>query len=84
MWRWNVVILFSGNLLSQAGELLKVGLHTTDIVRGYKIGLELTLRYLDELVSFHCERFFFYFVGLDEIEKVVSSVFSKKQFGIET
>ena len=61
MWRWNLVILFSGNLLSQAGELLKVGLHTTDIVRGYKIGLELTLRYLDELVSFRCESFYFLF-----------------------
>lgn len=36
----NVVTLFAGELLNHAEELLKQGIHASDVVRGYEIGIE--------------------------------------------
>ena len=43
----NMVIVFAGELLRKAEELLRLGLKTTDIVQGYERAQQEALRCLD-------------------------------------
>ena len=46
----NLVITFAGELLTQAEELLRLGVHPSEIVEGYKRASEAAYRMLDDLV----------------------------------
>ena len=46
----NLTVTFAGNLLKLAAELLGEGLHTSEIVSGYKTAADYTLAALPKLV----------------------------------
>eukprot|EP00916_Digyalum_oweni_P004824 GHVL01008653.1.p1 GENE.GHVL01008653.1~~GHVL01008653.1.p1 ORF type:complete len:546 (+),score=96.77 GHVL01008653.1:52-1689(+) len=74
----NSVIMLAGELLTQAEHLIKMGLHTADIIRGYEIASKLSLEYLRDCVSWTANM-----RKLEDIEKAVSSVVSAKQYGLQ-
>lgn len=47
----NFVVCFSGALLAEAGKLLRMGLHPSDIIRGYTLAGQKALEILDTLVE---------------------------------
>ncbi|KAK9471774.1 chaperonin Cpn60/TCP-1 family [Dipodascopsis tothii] len=46
----NLVIILAGELLNQAEGLLRIGLHTADIIQGYELAQKYALEVLPELV----------------------------------
>lgn len=48
----NYVIALAGSLLNEAGKLIKMGLHPSEIVQGYTKAGEKALEYFDELTIF--------------------------------
>jgi T-complex protein 1 subunit theta len=46
----NLVVTFGGELLGNAEELIRDGLHPSEIIEGYEKALEQTLKWLEELV----------------------------------
>lgn len=51
----NFVIALAGELLSQAENLIKIGLHTSDIIYGYELALKKSIELLEEQVAFTVE-----------------------------
>ena len=51
----NLTVTFAGNLLKLAAELLGEGLHTSEIVSGYKTAADYTLATLPKLVCLNVE-----------------------------
>jgi T-complex protein 1 subunit theta len=47
----NYVVTLAGELISQAESLLKMGLHPSDIVQGFEIGLKKCIEILESQVS---------------------------------
>lgn len=45
----NLVIILAGELLKQAEELLRMGLKTSDIIRGYELAQDIALKELEKL-----------------------------------
>lgn len=75
----NFVLVFAGELLSKAERLLTIGLHTSDIVQGYEVALNLALENLaqlqsDEIKDVHRE---------EELQKAVKCAISAKSRGHE-
>jgi len=52
----NLVIVFCGELLAQAESLLKMGLHPSDVIRGFEKAGEEVQKILEELCS-KCREF---------------------------
>ncbi|EGR34619.1 hypothetical protein IMG5_005740 [Ichthyophthirius multifiliis] len=48
----NLVIALSGEILSQAENLIKMGLHPSQIITGYEQALKATITYLETLTEF--------------------------------
>ena len=74
----NLVCAFAGELLHQAGELIRTGLHVSEIVKGYQIAYEK----FQEVLATQIVR------TLDtekdlEVLATLSSVIASKQFGHE-
>lgn len=51
----NFVIALAGELLAQAENLIKIGLHTSDIISGYELALKRSTELLEEHVAFTVE-----------------------------
>jgi|TARA_B110000208_G_C11681704_1_gene399026 T-complex protein 1 subunit theta len=47
----NFVITFSGELMKQAQDLIRVGVHVADIIEGYKVAGERALAFLPDLIQ---------------------------------
>jgi T-complex protein 1 subunit theta len=45
----NLVTIFAGELLKKAEDLLRLGLHTSDIIAGYEVAIKKALEILQEL-----------------------------------
>jgi T-complex protein 1 subunit theta len=73
------VISFAGELLKNAGELIKNGVHTSEIVTGYQLALEKTLEILPSLVVRTIEDV----RNPDELKVGIRSVIGTKQCGYE-
>lgn len=43
----NMVIIFAGELLKKAESLLIMGLHPSEVTKGYELGLDKTLKELE-------------------------------------
>mmetsp|Transcript_22669 Transcript_22669/g.44475 ORF Transcript_22669/g.44475 Transcript_22669/m.44475 type:complete len:539 (-) Transcript_22669:480-2096(-) len=73
----NFVITFASELLNQAQSLLRVGVHASEIVRGYKRAAEICLEQLHEVV---CDQ-----VGdvrdANQIKRALRAVVDSKKFG---
>lgn len=51
----NFVIAFAGELLSQAENLIKMGLHPSQIITGYESALKAALVLIENLTSYTVE-----------------------------
>jgi len=74
------VIAFSGELLKLAEDLLRQGLHTSEIVSGYQRAYDKTLELLPSLVAKTVENV----RDPVQLEAAIKSVLSTKQYGYES
>ncbi|KAK5080939.1 T-complex protein 1 subunit theta [Lithohypha guttulata] len=75
----NMVMILAGEFLKKAEELVRLGLKTSDIVSGYEMALNFTLKALDELevdrvADVHSK---------EELGKALRTVLASKQSGSE-
>jgi T-complex protein 1 subunit theta len=49
----NMVIMFAGELLKKSESLLVMGLHPSEVIKGYELALEKTLEELECAYPFH-------------------------------
>ncbi|CAD5163239.1 unnamed protein product [Musa acuminata subsp. malaccensis] len=77
----NLTISFAGELLQNAEELIRMGLHPSEIISGYTKAINKTIEILDELVEKGSET-----MDVRSKEEVVSrmkAAVASKQFGLE-
>ncbi|XP_031283341.1 T-complex protein 1 subunit theta [Pistacia vera] len=77
----NLAISFAGEILQGAEELIRMGLHPSEIISGYNKAINKTIEVLDELVEKGSEN-----MDVRDKEQVVSrmkSAVASKQFGQE-
>ncbi|KAK3379515.1 chaperonin Cpn60/TCP-1 family [Lasiosphaeria ovina] len=75
----NMVIVFAGELLKKAEDLLRMGLKTSDIVTGYERAQKIALDTLEELEIDKVEDL----RSLAELSKAIRTVIASKQNGNE-
>ncbi|RMZ89185.1 hypothetical protein DV736_g3580, partial [Chaetothyriales sp. CBS 134916] len=75
----NFVIIFAGELLKKAEELIRMGLKTSDIVSGYEKAQNFALRVLEELEVDTVSDL----RSTDELSKALRTVVASKQSGSE-
>jgi T-complex protein 1 subunit theta len=75
----NFVIVFAGELLKKAEELLRMGLKTADVVAGYERGCEVAVKELAELSIDRVEDV----RNKDDLSIALRTVISAKQAGSE-
>lgn len=75
----NFVMSFAGELLKNAEELIKQGVHTAEIVSGFQMALKKTMEILPTLVCRTVESM----RDEDEVVKCIKSVVGTKQYGQE-
>ncbi|KAL1954999.1 hypothetical protein VTO42DRAFT_352 [Malbranchea cinnamomea] len=75
----NMVIVFAGELLKKAEELLRMGLKTSDIVQGYEKAQGYALECLDELEVDRLKDI----RSAEELGKALRTVIASKQSGSE-
>jgi len=76
----NLTVSFAGELLKMCEDLLRMGLHTSEIVMGYKKAYEFLEKALPELVTETIADA----RDAKELERVVTPVLAAKQFGYES
>lgn len=76
----NFVISFAGELLIQAENLLKMGLHPSEILIGYEKGAKYCLELIEELSCYSVNNI----KDIEEINKCIKTSIASKQFGLET
>ena len=76
----NLVTVFSGELLANAEELLKQGIHASDVVRGYEIAIEGIVSEMKKqsILSVKNPR------SIEELRTVLEPVLATKQYGQES
>eukprot|EP01017_Pseudomicrothorax_dubius_P004049 TRINITY_DN1072_c0_g2_i10.p1 TRINITY_DN1072_c0_g2~~TRINITY_DN1072_c0_g2_i10.p1 ORF type:complete len:541 (+),score=198.85 TRINITY_DN1072_c0_g2_i10:156-1778(+) len=75
----NLVISFAGELLNQAEGLIRMGLHSSQIILGYEAALKETLRYIESLNHYEVSNV----RDTVEIAKLLRSVISPKLQGFD-
>ena len=75
----NFVMSFAGELLKNAAELIKQGVHTAEIVNGYQMALKKAVEILPTLVVKTVDNM----RNEDEIVDAIKSVVGTKQYGQE-
>eukprot|EP00316_Scyphosphaera_apsteinii_P001138 CAMPEP_0119309548 /NCGR_PEP_ID=MMETSP1333-20130426/15828_1 /TAXON_ID=418940 /ORGANISM="Scyphosphaera apsteinii, Strain RCC1455" /LENGTH=548 /DNA_ID=CAMNT_0007313541 /DNA_START=44 /DNA_END=1690 /DNA_ORIENTATION=- len=77
----NFVVVFAGELLMAAEELLKNGLHVSEVIGGYNASCAKALEELDKLVSYSAPADVF--SSPDKLATCIKSVIAAKQWGNE-
>jgi len=75
----NLVVAFGGELLIQAEDLLKEGIHASDVLKGYELARNKVLEFLEPLKVWNCTDV----RDASQLEKCVKTPLSSKQFGLE-
>jgi T-complex protein 1 subunit theta len=75
----NFIISFSGELMTQAESLLKMGLHPSEILIGYEKASKKCLELIEDLTAFTVEDI----RNREDLTKCIKSAISSKQFGLE-
>jgi T-complex protein 1 subunit theta len=75
----NFTIVFGGQLLQNAADLLNMGLSPVEIIDGYNIALKKTQELLPKLVCHEVKDL----TNVDAVRKALKSCFSSKQLGLE-
>lgn len=76
----NLVVSLAGELLKCAEELLKEGIHASDVLKGYELSKNKVLEFLETLVAWRCTDV----RDLAQLTKCVKTALSSKSFGFET
>ncbi|KAK9903065.1 hypothetical protein M0R45_001281 [Rubus argutus] len=77
----NLTISFSGELLSKAEELIRMGLHPSEIISGYTKAIKKTIEILDDLVEEGSENMDVR--SKEQVVKRLKAPVASKQFGQE-
>ncbi|KAL7234195.1 hypothetical protein ACSBR1_017733 [Camellia fascicularis] len=77
----NLTVSFAGELLKNAEELIRMGLHPSEIIIGYTKAINKTVEILDELVEKGSEKMDVR--NKDEVIKRMKAAVASKQFGLE-
>ncbi|KAI6246872.1 putative T-complex protein 1 subunit theta [Erysiphe necator] len=75
----NLVIILAGEFLKQAEELIRMGLKTSDVIRGYELAQEFVLSELEKLSVDKVEDL----MSPTELSKAIRTVIASKQNGSE-
>ncbi|KAI6716149.1 hypothetical protein JHW43_001407 [Diplocarpon mali] len=75
----NLVIVLAGELLRKAEDLLRMGLKTSDVIRGYELAQNFALEELENLVVDRVEDI----RSQPELSKAIRTVVASKQSGSE-
>ncbi|KAI8092130.1 T-complex protein 1 theta subunit [Gilbertella persicaria] len=75
----NLILVFAGELLQKAADLLKLGLHPSEIVQGYELARDRALSILEELSVGKIESL----TDRAELNKLIKATISSKQYGYE-
>ncbi|KAL0230082.1 hypothetical protein PCE1_003644 [Barthelona sp. PCE] len=75
----NFAMIFAGELLQEAGKLIKSGLHVSEIISGYKIAYAELEKILPTLVCHTVEDI----TNRDQLIEVINPVIASKQSGLE-
>ncbi|KNE59863.1 T-complex protein 1, theta subunit [Allomyces macrogynus ATCC 38327] len=75
----NLVTIFAGELLRKAEDLLRVGLHTSDIVAGYEVAYKKALELLETLAVGKIDDL----AKADQLQKAIYPAVMSKQYGYE-
>ncbi|KAJ3372328.1 T-complex protein 1 subunit theta [Allomyces arbusculus] len=75
----NLVTIFAGELLRKAEDLLRVGLHTSDIVAGYEVAYKKALELLETLAVGKIDDL----TKADQLQKAIYPAVMSKQYGYE-
>ena len=75
----NLVVILAGELLKKAEQLLRMGLRTSDVIRGYELAQEFALSELENLAIDKVEDI----RSQTELSKAIKTVIASKQSGCE-
>jgi T-complex protein 1 subunit theta len=75
----NLVVCFCGELMAQAEDLLRMGLHTSDIIAGYKKALDKSLEIMETLVVSTISDL----RNQNDVANAMKSAISAKMYGYE-
>lgn len=75
----NLVVSLAGELLQRAEELLKEGIHASDILKGYELAKEKALEKLSSCRAWTCPDV----RNVEHLTKAVKTALSSKQIGYE-
>jgi T-complex protein 1 subunit theta len=76
----NFCVSFGGELLQRAEELLKEGIHASDVLKGYELARNKALDFLDSSKAWTCTDL----RSEEQITKCVKTAVAAKQFGMES
>lgn len=75
----NLVVSLGGELLSRAEELLKEGIHASDVLKGYELARTKAADFLEPLKVWKCTDV----RDVEQLQKCVKTCISSKQLGFE-
>lgn len=75
----NFVVSLGGELLLRAEELLKEGIHASDVLKGYELARNKALDFLEPLGCWQCSDV----TSVEQLTKCVKTAISSKQLGFE-
>ncbi|KXN86021.1 putative T-complex protein 1 subunit theta [Leucoagaricus sp. SymC.cos] len=75
----NMVIIFAGELLKKAESLLVMGLHPSEVIKGYELALDKTLKELETLSTWKLTQP----LTQDSLVTALKPAIAAKQYGIE-
>lgn len=75
----NFVVTFAGELLLQAEELLRMGVHVSDIIAGYKKAADFAEKEIESMVAGSIENL----RSKESLVKILKPVLASKQYGYE-
>lgn len=75
----NFVISFSGELMQQAENLIKIGLHPSEILIGYEKASKRCLELLEDLSCYSVQNI----RDRSDIQNCIKSAIASKQYGLE-
>lgn len=74
----NLSLIFAGELLHRAEDLVRIGLHPGDILEGYELGLSKALAHLDTQVLFQVSD-----ISSPQMRAAIRTAIASKQYGVE-
>jgi len=75
----NLVVSLAGELLSKAEELLKEGIHASDVLKGYELAKDKVVEFLDSLKCWSCSDV----KDVEQLSVCIKTAVGAKQLGYE-